>query len=103
MSLQSFFKNLAAPLLALWPRLVFAGAILILGLGVATVAQKVVLRLLRRAAPEIRRFTGRLAYISVVIGATLGALAALVPYSARFLHIGQENSPQSTQRAQRFF
>jgi small conductance mechanosensitive channel len=77
MSLQSFFKNLAAPLLALWPRLVFAGAILILGLGVAIVVQKAIFRLLRRATPEIRLFAGRLAYIGIVIGAILGALAAL--------------------------
>jgi len=76
MSLQSLFENLTAPLLALWPHLVFAAAILVLGLVVAIVAQKVILRLLRHATPEIRLFAGRLAYIGIVIGAILGALAA---------------------------
>jgi small conductance mechanosensitive channel len=76
MSLQSFFNGLTALLLALWPRLVLAAAILILGFSVAIVAQKVILRLLPRATPEIRLFAGRLAYIGIVIGAILGALAA---------------------------
>ena len=75
--LQSFIQRLTTLLLTYLPRLVLAGAILILGFGIAIVAQKVVHRLLRHALPEVQLFVGRLTYVGAVIGAILWALAVL--------------------------
>ena len=59
------------------PRLTTGVVILILGFVVAVVAQKVVLYLLRRTAPEVQLFVGRVTYIGVLIGVILWVLSLL--------------------------
>jgi hypothetical protein len=58
--LHSFIQRLSALLLTYLPHLVLAGAILVLGLGVAIVAQRLVQRLLRYALPFAPMMTNRL-------------------------------------------
>jgi small conductance mechanosensitive channel len=71
---ESSIDSLAAELTSYLPRLASAAVIVLLSVGVAMAARRIVGRVLRRADPEAELFLSRVTLIGVLIG---GALLAL--------------------------
>ncbi len=73
---QSFFEHLTTGLSKSLPRLATAGMILLLSIGLAFLARKVVRWLLRRSDPEAGLFITRVTFIGVLLSGILLALGA---------------------------
>ncbi len=71
---QSFLEHLTTGLSKSLPRLATAGVILLLSVGLAFLARKVVRWLLRRSDPEAGLFITRVTFIGVLLGGILLAL-----------------------------
>jgi small conductance mechanosensitive channel len=76
MGFQLSIEHLNAGFSKYLPRAASAAVILLLSLGVALAARKIVELVLRRANPEAEIFLGRATFIGVLVGGALVALGA---------------------------